>query len=174
MLAGGAVFGAAAAFDAGIRLQRDELRYVFAGDESEVLIAVERRDVAEFAAGKEDGDGAQDQVQVLGMRNERQKDQDAECMRPPEPARRGGGGRYGESGEIGDHQGEDEEGDDAGFVGHFAAEPDGADEEAADEEAGDADGHQQREDGGEPEVEAAEASRSGDRESRAGSRTRSG
>ena len=47
-----------------------------------------------------------------------------------------------EGGEVGDHQEEDEEGDEAGLVGDFFAEPDGADEEAADEESGDGDGDQ--------------------------------
>jgi len=53
VFAAGAVFVAAAAFDAGVSLQRHELRHIFAGNQPEVLIAVERRDVAELAARKE-------------------------------------------------------------------------------------------------------------------------
>ncbi len=42
---GGAVLGAAAALDAGVGLQADELREVGAGDEAEVFIAGERRNL---------------------------------------------------------------------------------------------------------------------------------
>jgi len=59
-----------------------------------------------------------------------------------------------EGGEVGDHQQEDERGDDAGFIGNLLAEPDGANEEAADEEACDGDGNQESPGGGEEEVEA--------------------
>jgi hypothetical protein len=54
---GGAVFGAAAALDAGVGLQADELGQVFAGDEAEIFIAFERWNLAEAAAREEDGDG---------------------------------------------------------------------------------------------------------------------
>jgi hypothetical protein len=66
------------------------------------------------------------------------------------------GRRDEEGGEVGGHQEEDEQGDEAGFVGDFLAEPDGADEESANEEAGDGDGDEQRPGGGEGEVEAAD------------------
>ena len=46
----GAVLGAAAALDAGVRLQADEAREVCAGDEAEVFIAGEGRDATEAAA----------------------------------------------------------------------------------------------------------------------------
>ena len=59
-----------------------------------------------------------------------------------------------EGSEVGDHQQEDEERDEAGLVGDFFAEPDGADEEATDKEAGDGDGDEQRPKAGEDEVEA--------------------
>ena len=83
---GGAVLGAAAAFDAGVGLQGDELGDVFAGDEAEIFVAGERRDVAEAAAREKDGDRAEHQVQMLGVRNQRQKDQERERVRPPEAA----------------------------------------------------------------------------------------
>ncbi len=47
---GRAVFRAASAFDARIDLQRDQLRHIFAGNESEIFIAHERRNSAETAA----------------------------------------------------------------------------------------------------------------------------
>ena len=47
---GGAVLGAAATLDAGIGLQADELGQVLAGDEAEVFIAGERRNIAEAAS----------------------------------------------------------------------------------------------------------------------------
>ena len=72
---GGAVLGAAAALDAGVGLQADELGEVLAGDEAEVFIAGERRNIAEAAAGEEDGDRAEDQVQMLGVWDEWQEDQ---------------------------------------------------------------------------------------------------
>ncbi len=60
-----------------------------------------------------------------------------------------------ERGQVGGHEDEDEQGDEAGFPGELFAEPSGAEEEAADEEAEDADGAGSGEDGGEVEVEAA-------------------
>jgi hypothetical protein len=67
---GGAVFSAAAAFDAGERLEGGKLRDVLAGDEAEVFVAVEGRDVAELAQGQEYGDGAEDEVEMLGVGDE--------------------------------------------------------------------------------------------------------
>ena len=134
---GGAVLGAAAALDAAVGLQRDDLGEVFAGDEAEVfdvLVGRERRDGGEAVALEEDGDGREDEVQVLGVRDERKEDEQREGVRPPESFERGVVAGE-EGGEVGDHQQEDEQGDDAGLVGDFLAEPDGADEEAADEEA---------------------------------------
>ena len=84
---GGAVLGAAAALDAGVGLQADELGEVGAGDEAEVFIAGERRDLAEAAAGEKDGGRAENQVQVLGVGNDGQKDEQGEGVNPPENAR---------------------------------------------------------------------------------------
>ncbi len=84
---GGAVLGAAAALDAGVGLQADELGEVLAGDEAEVFIADERRDLAEAAAGEEDGGRAEHQVQVLGVGDQGQEDEQREGVRPPEDAR---------------------------------------------------------------------------------------
>ncbi len=63
--------------------------------------------------------------------------------------------------EVGDHEEEDQAGDDAGFRREFVAfalKPDGPDDEAADEEAGNRDGAGDGEGCGEIEVEAAEDS----------------
>ncbi len=95
-------------------------------------------------------------MQVLGVRDEWEKDQDAERVGPPQAAGRGRGGWHEEGRQVRDHQGEDEEGDDARFVRHLAAKPDGTHEEAAHEKTGDADRDKQRKGGGEPEVEAAD------------------
>ena len=81
---GGAVFGAAAALDAGVGLQADELGESVPGDEAEVFIADERRDFAEAAAGKKDGGRAQHQVQMLGVRDDGQEDEHGEGVSPPE------------------------------------------------------------------------------------------
>ncbi len=107
------MLGATAAFNAGVGLKADQLREVGSGDQAEVFIAGERRDLAEAAAGKKDGGGAEDQVQVLGVRNERQKDEDGQRMGPPEDA--GGGVSVGneEGGQVGGHQDEDQQGDEA-------------------------------------------------------------
>ena len=107
-----------------------------------------------LAAREKDGDRAQDQVQVLGMRNERQKDQDTKRMGPPESACHGRSGRNGEGREVGDHQREDEERNHAGFVGDLSSQPYRTHEEAAYKESGDGDRYQQREDRSKPEVEA--------------------
>ena len=50
---GGTVFGAAAAFDAGVGLQRDDLRQILAGDEAEIFVADERRNLAEARRARE-------------------------------------------------------------------------------------------------------------------------
>ena len=55
---GGAMLGATSALDARLRLKRNEPSKVGAGNQAEVFIARERRDVGEAAAGQEDGGGA--------------------------------------------------------------------------------------------------------------------
>ena len=64
---------AAAALHAGVGLQADQLRQVGAGDEAEVFIASERRNLREAAAREKDSDRAEQQMQVLGVRNNGQK-----------------------------------------------------------------------------------------------------
>jgi hypothetical protein len=54
-IGGGAVLGAAAALDAGVGLQADELGEVDAGDEAEVFVAVKGGDLGEGSAGEKDG-----------------------------------------------------------------------------------------------------------------------
>ena len=156
---GGAMLGAAAAFDAGVGLEADELREIGAGDQAEVFIAGERRNLAEAAAGEEDGDGAQQQMEVLGVRDDGQKDEQRKSVQPPEKSR-GGGTVCGEKcGQVGGHEGEDEQGDKAGFPGEFLAKPYGADDEAADEEAENSDGAGGGEDCCEPEIKSADLTR---------------
>ena len=84
---GGTVLGAAAALDATVGLEGDDLGEVFAGGEAEVfdiLVRRERRDSGEAVALEEDGEGREDEVQVLGVRDERQEDEQGEGVRPPE------------------------------------------------------------------------------------------
>jgi hypothetical protein len=120
---GGAVFGAAAALDAGVGLEADQLREVCAGDEAEVFIACEWRDLAEAAAGEEDGEGAEQQVKVLGVGNDGKEDEERQGVKPPEDSCGGAGGGGEEGGQVGGHEGEDEQGDEAGFPGELGAEP---------------------------------------------------
>ena len=54
------------------------MREVGAGDEAEVFIAGERWDLREAAAGEKDGGGTEDEMQVLGVRNEGQKGEQGE------------------------------------------------------------------------------------------------
>ncbi len=81
-----AVFGAAAALHAGVGLQADELREIGSSNESEVFIANQRRNFAEAATRKKDGGRAENEVEVLGVRNDGQKDEQGQCVRPPENA----------------------------------------------------------------------------------------
>lgn len=154
---GGAVFGAAAAFDAGKRLEGEQLGNVFAGDEAKILVAGEGRDGAKLAAGEEDGGGAEEEVEVLGVGDEGEEDEEGGGVDPPEEVV---GDAFGEQDiveEVGDHEGEDEEGDEAALIADFA-EPLGADDHAADGEAADGDGNGEGKAGGEEAVGGAEPS----------------
>ena len=95
-------------------------------------------------------------MQVLGVGDDGEKDQQRERVNPPEGAGGGRAFRGEERGQVGDHQQEDEAGDDAGLDGDLFAQPARADEEAADEEAEDADGAGEGEGRGGVEVDAAE------------------
>ena len=76
-------------------------------------------------------------------------------MNPPENPCGGVGVRDEKRGQVGDHEQEDQEGDEAGFPGELLAEPLGANEKTADEKAENACGAGQGEDGGNVSVEAA-------------------
>jgi hypothetical protein len=56
-------------------------------------------------------------------------------VKPPEDSRAGLGVGDKERGQVGGHQDEDQQGNEAGLPGELFAEPLGPDEEAADEEA---------------------------------------
>ena len=58
------------------------LRDVFAGIEPEIFVAGERRNAAETVPLEEDRDRAQHQVQMLGVRNQRQKNQQRQRVQP--------------------------------------------------------------------------------------------
>ncbi len=147
-------------------MQADEAGQVRAGDEAEVFVARERRDLAEAAAGEKDSGRAQNQVQVLGVGNDGQKDQKGQRVDPPENPR----GRVGvgdkERGQVGDHQQEDEEGDEAGLVRELITQPFGADQETADEKPQNSHGAGQGEDGGEDRSRSGRSGLMGDRKPR--------
>ncbi len=115
----GTVLGAAPAFHAGVSLEAGDARDVFAGDEAEVLVARERRDLTEAAPAQEHRDGAEDQVEVLGARDDRQKDQQRQGMEPPVGARGGRTLRQPELGQVGHHQHEDQKRDQARLIRDF-------------------------------------------------------
>ncbi len=64
--------------------ERDQLGHVLAGVESEIFVAGERRNIAEAFAAHENRRRAQDQMQVLGMRNQRQEKQQRQRVQPPD------------------------------------------------------------------------------------------
>ena len=82
------MLGAAAALDASECLQGVHARDIFAGVEAEVLVALERRYAAEALPAQEHRHRAERQVQVLGVRNQRQKRQQRQRVQPPVHVRR--------------------------------------------------------------------------------------
>src|SRR5436190_13689120 len=71
-LAGGvgrAMFGASAAFDAGVGLQRDDLRQVLAGIQAEIVITYQRRNLRKTSASEKHRERTEHQMQVLGVGN---------------------------------------------------------------------------------------------------------
>ncbi len=101
------MLGAASAFDAREGLQRIQLGDVFAGIEAEIFVAHQRRDLAETIAPQKDRRRADHQMQMLGMRNQRQEGQQRKGVQPPVGARGGGAFIEGQPGQIGDHQHEE-------------------------------------------------------------------
>src|SRR5262249_23942226 len=77
------VLGAPSAFHAGVRLESVDARDILARIEPEVLVTLERRDPAEARSTQEHRQRTQDQVQVLGMRDQRKKSEEGERMQPP-------------------------------------------------------------------------------------------
>ena len=149
------MLGAAAALDAGEGLQRVDARHVLAGIQAEILVAGERRNAAEALPLEEYRDRTQHQVQMLGVRNQRQEDQQRQRVQPPHALSRERFLVDPEPGQIGDHQHEDQQRDEARFRRHFA-QPHGPHHEAAHEQPGDRDRHRHRQHRHESEVEAAE------------------
>ena len=139
-------------------MEAGQAREVSAGHEAEVLIARERRNVAKSAAGEKDGERAEEQVEVLGVGDDGQKEEQSECVRPPEDA--GGGAGVGDEKcrQIGDHQDEDQQGDQAGFPGELLSQPARADKEAPDRQGRDAHSTGGGKERGQVEVPAAHGS----------------
>ena len=70
---------------------------------------------AKLAAREKHRERAQDQVQMLGVRDQRQEDQQRQRVRPPQRL----GIAVPEGRQIRDHQHEDQQRDDAGFGRNF-------------------------------------------------------
>ena len=81
---------------------------------------------------------------MLGVRNQRQEDQERCGVRPPQRNRTGIGVLNPEGGQIGHHQGEDKERDEAGLVGNFA-QPTWTDDQPSNCQSQDRHGNQYRE-----------------------------
>ncbi len=94
---------------------------------------------------------------MLGVRNERQKDQQRQRVNPPQRARRGAGIGDKERGQIGGHQNENQQRNHAGLLRELLAEPLGPNEEPADKEAENAGCAGKGKGGGKVEVEAAKS-----------------
>jgi hypothetical protein len=117
------MLGAATALDATVGLEGDDLGDVFAGGKAEifdVVVGGEWRDGGEAFALEEDGKWREDQVEMFGVGDEREKDQQSQGVRPPQGLE-GGLVTNEEGGQIRDHQEEDEARDDARLVGDFSA-----------------------------------------------------
>jgi hypothetical protein len=111
--------------------------------------------MGEAAAREEDRYGTEDEMEMLGVRDEGKKGEKAKCVSPPEGTGRGLAGCDEEGGQIRGHEEEDEESDEAGLPGELGTEPDGTEKEAADEEGEDGDGASEGEEAGEIVVETA-------------------
>ena len=153
MPSSGAVLGAAATLDAGVSLEADQPGQIGPGHQAEVFVPGQRGNLGKAAAREKDGSRAEDQVQVLGVGDEREEDEQVQSVKPPQDAGSRGRVRDEERRQIGGHQDEDQQGNDAGLIGRFFSEPFGPDEKAANEEAEDADGADKGEGGGEVVIE---------------------
>jgi len=95
-------------------------------------------------------------MKVLGMRDQRKESEQGESMGPPKNSSEGISVGDEEGGQVGGHEREDQQGDEAGFPGELFAEPFGSNEKAANEEAEDSHGAGQCESGGEVEIDASD------------------
>ena len=152
---GRAMLGATPALDACEGLQRNQLRDILAGIQAEIFVTNQWRNLAERVAFQEHRHRTQRQVQMLGMRDQGQKRKDRKRVRPPQQA--AGFPAIDESGEIRDHQQEDQQRDDTGFNGQ-RAQPFRPDHKPAESQSGDPDGHRYREHGCYVEIERTEES----------------
>ena len=112
---GGAMFGASAAFHAGERLQGLDARHIFAGDQPEILVSGERRNAAEPFALEEHRRRTEHQVQMLGVRDERQKNHQRGRMQPPHSLPANAFIADPQAGEVGQHQRKNQQRDDSRF-----------------------------------------------------------
>ena len=150
-----AVVGAAAALDAGVDVQNVLLGKIGERDHAEVVVVLlaQRAHGAGDAPAEEDRERSQDEVQVLGVRNQPEHAEQRPRMHPPvhPPGLR----RRVEDqpvGEIGCHQGDDEERHQGGCPGHVVSEGLGTDHEPPVAQAQDPRQHCNRPDAGEVRI----------------------
>src|SRR5262245_19360325 len=103
-----AVLRTAPALDARIGLQRYKLGDVLARVESEIFVTGQRWNLAESVSLEKNRHRTQNQVQVLGMRDERQENQKRQRVGPPIHPAGGAALLDGEGQKVRHHQDEDE------------------------------------------------------------------
>src|SRR5579871_5814092 len=103
------MFGASSTLNARKGLQRYQLGDVLAGVEAEVFVAQKRWDLAKGVAFEKDRDRAQYQVQMFGVRDQGQKDEQRQRVSPPQRPTSIPAGN--ERQQVGDHQQKDEKSD---------------------------------------------------------------
>jgi hypothetical protein len=88
------------------------------------------------------------------MRNQRKKNQQRQGMDPPVRSSGGGSFRHHKREQVSEHEGEDQQGDKAGFDRHFRAQPDWPQHQAPKRQPSDGDGYGNREQGHEVAIGA--------------------
>ena len=147
------VFGAASALYTAISLQRDELRDIFPRHQSKVLISGQWRNLREAIALQENSQRAQHQMQVFGMRNQWQEDEQSQRVCPPKRLDRDRAFCGKERAKVGHHQQEYEGRDEARLIRDLLAQPDRTYEKSTHEEGSDRHGDQDCPKSGETKVE---------------------
>ena len=96
-------------------MQGDQLRNILARIESEILVVRQGWNSAEPVPLQENRHRTENQMQVLGMRNQRKEDQQSQRMRPPVRPTGRASLLHAERQKVRHHQQEDQQRDEAGF-----------------------------------------------------------